>query len=225
MSIIFHTLVLLMILIVLSVTLCTAGAEKVYYSGLAFDSEIVPSGMIPYEAGWSEGALFTSPTWILSQIDQNLTSSVLDRGITPVPTPTDTGTAEDYISAGFAALDAGNYRSAYSVFKQATIREPSSADAWYGLGLSLENQKRLLSALDAYATAITHSDNSADEWTFYAGKGRVCFALNRIEEAKKTLETAITRYENTGISYPDEFQEISRLLQEINEKSSPAYIK
>jgi len=196
------------------------GAEKVYYSGYAFDPELVPSGMIPYEAGWSEGALFSSPTWILSQIDQNLTSSVLDRGVTPIPTEF-AGYSEDFIAEGYAALEGGNYRTAYRAFQKAIEIKPSSPDAWYGAGISLENQRRYLSALDAYSHAITYGGSAGSNWTSYAGKGRVLYYLNRFAEAKEALETAILLYEKSGISYPSELEEITRLLDELNTKSLP----
>lgn len=206
-------------------TTCLATTEKVYYSGYAFDPEFVPSGMIPDEdSGWSQGSLFTTPKWLLKQIDLNMTSSVLDFGFTPTPTPVPPGEVEEFISSGYAALEGGNYRIAYTAFKTATELDPSSSEAWYGAGIALENQKRYLSALDAYSRAISLDGEPKTEWRLFAGKGRVCYVLNRFAEAKSALETAVTLYEKTGASDPDELKSINRLLTEIEQKSNIPYI-
>ena len=219
-----HTVIpLILVITLLSIgSLCADKTNIVSCNGYYFDPEVVPSGMIPYEDGWSHGVLFSAPNWLLAQIDQNLTSSVLDYGPTPSPTATPSGTsgsAEDNIAAGFAALEGRNYRSAYAAFKQATIQDPKSADAWYGLGIALESQKRYLSALDAYSQAISLADSPSDNWASYAGKGRVLYNLNRFTEAKTALETAVSQYEKAGVSHPDEWAEINQLLDELKTKS------
>ncbi len=197
-----------------------ADVNKTYYNGYSFDPELVPSGMIPYEPGWSHGSLFSAPNWLLAQIDQNLMSTVLDRGVTPAPTPgISSGEFEKYITEGFAALEGGNYRAAFTAFQAATALKPDSSDAWYGLGIALESQKRFLSALDAYTKAISYAQGASSNWASYAGKGRVLFYLNRFAEAKTALETAIEQYEKAGVSHPDEREEISRLLEELNQRS------
>lgn len=212
-----------MILILLVVTLaligrvCYADTEKTYYSGYGFDSDLVPSGMISYEEGWSHGSLFSAPNWLLAQMDQSLISTVLDYGITPVPTQKPKN-FEDYIAEGYSAIEGGNYREAYSAFSKATEIEPLSSDAWYGLGIALESQKRYLSALDAYVKAISYTKDAALNWASYAGKGRVLFALNRFNEAKIALETAITQYEKAGVSHPDKLEEINQILDVIKQK-------
>lgn len=219
-----HLISLLTILIIVLFILgspSVADRNKTYYNGYAFDPELVPSGMIPYEPGWSHGALFSAPDWLLAQIDQNLTSTVLDRGVTPAPTPVDTPMDfEKYISDGFAALEGGDYRAAYTAFLAATGQKPESSDAWYGLGIALESQKRFLSALDAYTKAISFAQGAASDWASYAGKGRVLYALNRFTEAKAALETALEQYDKAGVSHPDERDEISRLLEEINQRNT-----
>ncbi|MDD1723808.1 MAG: tetratricopeptide repeat protein [Methanospirillum sp.] len=196
---------------------CIADSENIYYSGVPFDPELVPSGMIPYEEGWSHGSLFSAPNWLLAQIDSSLTSSVLDYGATPAPTkpPKD---YEGYISEGYAALEGGNYRDAYTAFKKATELDLSSSDAWYGTGIALESQGRYLSSLEAYGKAISLSRSASDNWASFAGKGRSYYYLNRFEEARTALETAIRQYEKAGVSHPDELDEIYRLLEEINQK-------
>jgi len=213
-----------LILLILVTTLCSFGivciadSEKTDNDEYSFNSGFIPSGMIPYDDGWSHGSLFSAPNWLLAQFDPNLMSTVLDYGVTPVPTETPPD-FEDYISEGYAALDGGNYRAAYTAFQKAIELNPTSSDAWYGLGISLESQKRYLSALDAYAKAISYAKGASSNWASYAGKGRVLYDLNRFSEAKIALETAITQYEKAGVSHPDEIEEINRLLDEINQKT------
>lgn len=150
-------------------------------------------------------------------------STVLDYGVTPVPTEVPQN-FRDYITGGFAALEGGNYREAYNAFKMATQLQPTSSDAWYGLGIALESQKRFLSALEAYTKAISTAKGASSNWASYAGKGRVIYDLNRFSEAKSALETAITRYEEAGVSHPDELEEIYRLLGEISGETSPVEV-
>jgi tetratricopeptide (TPR) repeat protein len=197
-----------------------ADTEWVFYNGYAFHPELVPSGMIPFEGGWSHGSLFSAPEWLLDQIDQNLMSTVLDRGVTPAPTPAvSLEEFENFISNGFAALEGGNYQAAYKAFQAAIELKPGSPDAWYGLGITLESQKRFLSALDAYTRSASFAKGSSTDWASFAGKGRVLFNLNRFAEAKAALETAVTRYENARIMQPEKLEEIIRLLEEINQKN------
>ena len=195
-------------------------AEKIFYNGYAFDPELVPSGMIPFEGGWSHGSLFSAPEWLLAQIDQDLMSTVLDRGVTPTPTPViPSEDFENNLANGFAAFEGGNYHAAYKAFQDAIELKPESSDAWYGLGIVLETQKKYLSALDAYMKSISFAKETSSSWAFYAGKGRVLFNLNRFPEAKEALETAVARYENERISQPDKLEEIYRLLEEINQRN------
>ncbi|PWR73411.1 tetratricopeptide repeat protein [Methanospirillum stamsii] len=188
------------------------GFVNLFVTGSVTDMAIID------EEGYSQGSLFRTPSWLLAQIDSDIMSTVLDRG--PIPTPTEvTPSYEGYFKEGYAALEAGNYRTAYTAFKKAIDLQPTSADAWYGLALALESQKRYLSALEAYTDAITYAKGEKTNWASYAGKGRVLYALNRFSEAQIALETAITQYELAGVSHPDELEEISRLLNEITGNS------
>lgn len=208
---------ILLVIVITPGTICTADVSKVYYNGYAFDPDFVPSGMIPYEAGWSHGALFSAPNWLLEHINPDEMSTVLDRRFTPVPTEV----PQDYdacIAEGYAALKAGNYRDAYAAFLKAKEIKPTSADAWYGMSIALEKQNRYLSSLDAYTQAIADSHGASSNWASYAGKGRVLYALHRHSEAKFALETAIAQYEKTGISYSNEREELNKLLKVINQK-------
>ena len=109
---------------------CTTAAP-VFNSGSG--GGFFPSGMTGGDDGWSHGSLFSAPNWLLAQIDQNLMSTVLDYGYTPIPTEVPKS-FEDHVAEGFAALDGGNYRAAYNAFKKAIELKPSSSDAWYGTG-------------------------------------------------------------------------------------------
>ncbi len=213
--------ILVLSVLILSGSTLFAAAAPVFYSGSPDADGFVPTGMITSDDGWSHGSLFSAPNWLLAQIDPNLMSTVLDFGYTPVPTEAPKE-FEDYIAEGYAALDGGNYRAAYNAFKKAIELQPSSSDAWYGTGLALESQKRYLSALDAYSQAISYAKGAVSNWASYAGKGRVLYSLNRFSEAKTALETAVAQYEKAGVSYPDELEEIYRLLDEISGNSSPA---
>jgi len=215
--------VLLLSAIMSSGFMLIAESTPAQYAGSLFNPEAVPSGMIPYDDGWSHGSLFSAPNWLLAQIDQNIMSTVLDYGVTPVPTEAPQN-FQDYISAGFAALEGGNYREAYNAFKMATQLESTSSDAWYGLSIALESQKKYLSALEAYTKAISAAKGASSNWASYAGKGRVLYNLNRFTEAKSALETAISRYEEARVSHPDELEEIYRLLDEISGKTSPVEV-
>ncbi|NLV25890.1 MAG: tetratricopeptide repeat protein [Methanomicrobiales archaeon] len=173
--------------------------------------------------GYTQGSLFRTPTWLLSQIDQNIMSTVLDQG--PVPTPTEEPlTYDDYLAEGYAALEGGNFRTAYNAFKKAIELEGTSVDAWYGAGIALENQKRYLSAVDAYSNAISYAHNATSRWASYAGKGRILYHLNQYSDAETALISAITQYEMAGISYPDEIEEIYRLIDEISEKTGSSEV-
>jgi len=213
----FLIFLILMVIVITPGTICTADVSKVYYNGYAFNPNFVPSGMLPYEAGWSHGALFSAPNWLLEQINPDEMSTVLDRGPTPVPTevPQDYDT---YIAEGYAALQAGNYREAYAAYFNAKEIKPTSSDAGYGMAIALEKQNRYLSSLDAYTQAIADSHGAAFNWASYAGKGRVLYALHRHGEAKFALETAIAQYEKAGVSYPNEREELNKLLHVINQK-------
>jgi len=213
-------IVVLSVLVVAGIPVCS-GAAPVFFSGYPYNEGFVPSGMITGDDGWSHGSLFSAPNWLLAQIDPNLMSTVLDFGYTPVPTEAPKG-FEDYIAEGYAALDGGNYRAAYNAFKKAIELQPASSDAWYGTAIALESQKRYLSALEAYAQAISYAHGAASSWASYAGKGRVLYSLNRLREAQIALETAVSQYEKAGVSHPEEFEEITRLLAEISGKNSPS---
>jgi len=210
------TSVMVLSLFVLSCFISCTTAAPAFNSGSG--GGFVPSSMTGGDDGWSHGSLFSAPNWLLAQIDQNLMSTVLDYGYTPIPTEVPRS-FEDHVAEGFAALDGGNYRAAYNAFKKAIELKPSSSDAWYGTGLSLESQKRYLSALDAYSNAISHAKGPGSSWASYAGKGRILYHLNRFNEAKVALETAIVQYGKAGVSHPDELEEMNRLLSLITGQS------
>lgn len=206
-----------MMILELSGIVCISYADSSFYPSYIYYSESIPGGAIIDEEGYSQGTLFRTPAWLLSRLDQGTMSTVLDRG--PIPTQTENPPSFDgYISEGNEALEGGNFRVAYTAFKKAVEMEPSSSDALYGLGLTLENQKRYLSALDAYAKAINAAKGDSSNWASYAGKGRVCYALNRFDDAKIALETAIAQYEKAGVTSPDNLEEMTRLLNELEQK-------
>lgn len=196
------------------------GTDTVYYNGYWFYDDMVPYGMKPDEnLGWSHGSLFSAPNWLLAErMDVSEMSSVLDTG--PAPVTEEKKTLEGILTEGYGYLEAGNYQGAYAAFKAAIEIDPTSASAWYGSGLALENQKRYLSALDAFAEAIRLGSSPAQNWGAYAGRGRVSYALNRFNDAVSALQTAISQYEQAGVNYPDELAEMQRLLEEAKQRAS-----
>lgn len=197
---------------------CLADGEKGYEDTRFYYSHPVSFNVILDEDGYSQGSLFRTPAWIIAQIDPDIMSTVLDRG--PVPTSTENlPSYDEYIDEGYSALDGGDYRAAYTAFKKATELGPSSSDAWYGFGSSLEKQGRYLSALDAYSQAISFAKGAASGWRSYGGKGRTLFHLNRFKEAAFALETAIEQYDKAGESYPDELTTLKQLLEESYQKT------
>jgi tetratricopeptide (TPR) repeat protein len=214
-----NILILTSFFVLLFMSLPSTAANSFY---TVYDNNITPSGMIPYEAGWQHGSLFSAPNWLLAMYDSDDWSHALDYGYTPKPTtvPKD---IESYISAGYSSIEGGNYRDAYNSFLKATELDPSSSDAWYGLGLSLEKQMRYVSALDAYGKAISQEESVPDNWKYYAGRGRVAYTLNRFNEAVNDLTIAISNYGTIQASDPDALEEMKRLLEDAKAKSGMQY--
>lgn len=196
------------------------GTDTISYNGYWFYDDMVPFGMKPDEnLGWSHGSLFSAPNWLLAErMDVSEMSSVLDTG--PLPATEEEKNLEGTLTEGYGYLEAGNYQGAYTAFKAAIEIDPTSASAWYGSGLALENQKRYLSALDAFSEAIRLGSSPAQNWGAYAGRGRVSYALNRLNDAVSALQTAISQYEQAGVTYPDELAEMERLLEEAKQRAS-----
>lgn len=120
----------------------------------------------------------------------------------------------DYVKEGWGYLEGGNYRDAEKSFEKAIDLNSTSRDAWYGKGLALENQKRYLSAVDAYKGALSFTKKPLESWEPNAGLGRTYLALQQSENAKEAFTLAISQYEKAGVDSPDELASIYEGLAE-----------
>ena len=171
---------------------------------------LVPGQVLASDDGWTHGSLFSAPNWLLDRIDQSSREmSSLDYYGVRMEEPTQKPpTYKEYVAEGWGYLQAGSYREALKSFEKALAENGTSTEAWYGRGLALENQKRYLSANDAYEKAVSYAKSAADSWGPYAGMGRAYIAIQQYENAKNSLQTAIEQYEKANVSYPDEISQI-----------------
>ncbi|HOJ96984.1 MAG TPA: tetratricopeptide repeat protein [Methanospirillum sp.] len=187
---------------------------------------LVPAGVLAADDGWSHGSLFSAPNWLLEQFDdESREMSKMDYFGTKLVEPTPTQpTAMDLVKEGWAYLEGGNYKDALKSFEKALAINGSSPEAWYGRGLALENQKRYLSAIDAYTKALSYSKKPASSWGANAGKGRSYLALNQFENAKEALTLAISQYEQSGENMPDErasmYRDLAQALEMLGENDA-----
>lgn len=132
---------------------------KGLYISLFLAGLLVPAGVMAADDGWQHGSLFSAPNWLLAQFDdESREMSNLDYFGAKLVEPTQKPpTYLDFVKEGWAYLEGGNYRDAQKSFEKAIELNGTSTNAWYGRGLSLENQKRYLSAIDAYSKAATYS--------------------------------------------------------------------
>jgi len=178
--------------------------------GIFFIPGIVSAG----EDGWTHGSLFSAPDWLLEMYDDDTKSmSGLDYYGYKVQEPTVAPpTYTDYIKQGWGYLEGANYKDAQTAFENALKINSTSSDAWYGKGLSLENQKRYLSATDSFAKAISNSKGTGNSYGPYAGEGRCYLMVQQYQNAKDAFNSAISLYEKSGANKPDELAEMYRGL-------------
>ena len=150
------TSVMVLSLFVLSCFISCTTAAPAFNSGSG--GGFVPSSMTGGDDGWSHGSLFSAPNWLLAQIDQNLMSTVLDYGYTPIPTEVPRS-FEDHVAEGFAALDGGNYRAAYNAFKKAIELKPDYLKAYYGRGVARAFQKDYKGSITDFNKVISIDPN------------------------------------------------------------------
>ena len=188
--------------------------RKVLYISLILVGLLIPAGVLAADDGWSHGSLFSAPNWLLEQFDdESRGMSKMDYFGTKLEEPTPKPpTVMDLVKEGWAYLEGGNFKDAQNSFKNAIEMNDTSTEAWYGMGLALENQKRYLSAIDAYTKAVSYSKKPASSWGPNAGKGRSYLALNQFENAKDALTVAISQYEQSGEDMADELASMYRDL-------------
>jgi len=196
------------------------------YLSLILAGIFLPGGVFAADDGWSHGSLFSAPNWLLAQFDdESREMSQMDyfgaKLVSPTPTPP---AVMDLVQEGWAYLEGGNYKDAQKSFEKAIELNGNHSDAWYGMGLALENQKRYLSAIDAYTKAASLSKNPASSWGPNAGKGRVHLALNQFTNAKEALLVAISQYEQAGADMPDErasmYRNLAQALEMLGEQDA-----
>lgn len=65
---------------------------------------------------------------------------------------------QDFLIRGRRAAESGNYETAVTWFERAIAIQPTSADAWYGLGLLYEEAGESEKAISAYAEGVQKPD-------------------------------------------------------------------
>jgi len=89
----------------------------------------------------------------------------MDNPAPPTPAADAARTADDWISSGWQNYVFKKFREAEDDFRRAVQLDDGSADAHYGLGLSLHAQQRIpaaIAALDAAQQRLKQSDAHAD---------------------------------------------------------------
>ncbi|KAF5090780.1 tetratricopeptide repeat protein [Methanospirillum sp.] len=196
------------------------------YSAILLAGLILPAGVLGLDTsddGWSRGNLLAAPNWLLAQFDdESKEMSKLDYFGTDLQTPTPKPpTYEDYVKEGWSYLEGGSFKDALNSFEKAINLNGTAPEAWYGRGLALENQKRYLSAIDAYTKAVSYAKNPDSSWGPNAGKGRAYIAIQQYKNAKESLTLAISQYEQAGEELPDELasmnQDLAKALEMLGE--------
>jgi len=110
----------------------------------------------------------------------------LDAYIEHVTFSSDTALTYQYIADCWEQM--GDYEMAIR-FYQLVIKEfPQHADAWYGIGTALMENKNFTGGLQAIDQAITNNPLNADYWFAHA---RGLFELDKAEDATRSLENGL----------------------------------
>lgn len=172
---------------------------------------------------YSQGTIFKTPKFLIDKMDEDYKDmSNLDYWGTKSQEPTKAPpTFQSYVNEGWAYLEGGSNRDAEKSFEKAIQMNSTSCEAWYGKGLALENQKRYLSAVDAFSQSLSFSKKAVDKWGSNAGLGRTYLSIQQYEKAKEACNLAISQYEQAGESSPDEiasiYQTLAKALEALGE--------
>ena len=115
---------------------------------------------------------------------------------------------EKKLSAGMKAMDEGDFKKAYSLFKKLCAENPENADCWYykaecgnmasGMfGAKVSNEE----IMEAYNKAI-ELDGNCD---YYQAYGLFCISINKYDEAEKAYCEAAEIDESRAASLYTEF--------------------
>jgi len=96
--------------------------------------------------------------------------------------------ANGHLLAAHAMLSAGEVQSAEQKYGQAAVFNPSSVEAFVGLGASRIRLGRHEEALDALDRALALQPDSVEART---NRGKALFELGRLDDAKATFETVL----------------------------------
>ncbi|NLV25889.1 MAG: tetratricopeptide repeat protein [Methanomicrobiales archaeon] len=174
----------------------------------------LPTMVTAVEEEYSQGLIFNTPKFLIEQFDDEYKNmSNLDYWGTRSAEPTPVvPTYQNYVTEGWAYLEAGSYRDAGKSFEKAINLNSTSYDAWYGKGLALENQKRYLSAIDSYTRSLSYSKKPETSWGPNAGLGRSYLLVQQYEKARDVLTLAISQYEQAEELLPEELASMYRNL-------------
>lgn len=98
-------------------------------------------------------------------------------------------TPEKQIAAGMKAMDEGDFKKAYTVFKKLTVDNPTNAECWYYKAECGNYASGMFGAkitteeiMESYRKAIELDGNRAD---YYQSYGQFCISVNKYDEAEK----------------------------------------
>jgi len=116
---------------------------------------------------------------------------------------------EKKLSAGMKAMDEGDFKKAYSLFKKLCAENPENADCWYykaecgnfatgmfGAKISDED------TMDSYKKAIELDPENVD---YYSSYGSFCISIGKFEEAEGAYSEAAEMDESNASRYLAEF--------------------
>lgn len=103
-------------------------------------------------------------------------------------------------SDGLKAIDFEKYEKARGIFSSLIVTEPTNAENYYWLGQCYSNLFKPDSAAWAYNSGITVAPKYPQ---FYAGLGELLLSDNRVEDARKQFDNAMSLCKNKQGYYTD----------------------
>ena len=104
------------------------------------------------------------------------------------------GAPDKQIAAGMKAMDEGDFKKAYSLFKKLAEEQPKNAEAWYYKAECGNYASGMFGAkvaveeiMEAYKKAIELGGDKVD---YYQSYGLFCISVNKYDEAEKAYNEA-----------------------------------